>query len=85
MPRFIFTRHLSDIVPRSIPVEGETVGKALEAVLIRYPRLQSYLLDDQGQLRTHVRIFVDETLMDTFDDPVTASSEVYVLQALSGG
>ncbi len=85
MPHLIFTRHLSDVVPRTVPAEGQTVGEALDDVLARYPRLRSYVLDDQGRLRTHVRIFVDDAEMDTFEDPVAPSSEVYVLQALSGG
>jgi len=67
---------------------GETLGAALEHALQQNPRLRSYLLDDQDRLRKHVAVFVDGALVKG-DDPLLhaleAHSEVYVMQALSGG
>jgi sulfur-carrier protein len=69
-------------------VEGATVRAVLDAVFAANPRLRGYVLDDQGALRRHMMIFVDGQQIgdrDTLSDPVRASSEVYVMQALSGG
>jgi sulfur-carrier protein len=89
VPRISFTpnlrRHL-DV--DSLEVEGETVDDVLREAFHLSPVLRSYLLDDQGRLRRHVAIFVDGrriTDTGTFADPVAAASEVYVVQALSGG
>jgi molybdopterin synthase sulfur carrier subunit len=52
------------------------------------PRARTYVLDDQGALRRHMTIFVDGAqLVDRagLSDPVGPSSEVHVMQALSGG
>jgi molybdopterin synthase sulfur carrier subunit len=89
MPRIRFTPHLQrhiDSPPRE--VSGATVGKVLDAVFADNPRLRSYLLDDQGHLREHVSIFIDDEAVadrETLDDSVPEDAEIFVLQALSGG
>lgn len=89
MPTVHFTanlqRHLE--VP-SRTVAARTVREALEAVFAETPRLRSYIVDDQGRLRQHVLVFVDgEIVRDraALSDAVAESSELYVMQALSGG
>ena len=89
MPQVTFTqnlqRHLD--VP-SCAVEGGTVREALEQVFRHNPMLRSYVLDDQGRLRKHVVIFVDgQVITDRtrLSDAVGSSSELLVMQALSGG
>jgi sulfur-carrier protein len=69
-------------------VEGDSVRAVLEAVFRDNPRLRGYVLDDQGALRRHMSIFVDGQQIadrDHLSDPVRAKSEIYVMQALSGG
>ncbi len=89
MPRVAFTpnlrRHLG--APEA-QVDGATVRQALDAVFRDRPSLRGYGLDDQGRLRQHVVVFVDGEQVrdrDGLGDPVGPRSEVYVLQALSGG
>lgn len=69
-------------------VAGATVMAALEAVFGQQPELRGYLLDDQGQLRRHVAVFVDGTgILDRkrLSDALQADSRIYVVQAISGG
>jgi molybdopterin synthase sulfur carrier subunit len=69
-------------------VSGSTVRAALEEVFRATPRLRGYVLDDQGRLRRHVQVFVDGELVrdrEHLGDPVSPTSEIYVMQALSGG
>lgn len=90
MPTLHFTsalaRHLD--CPASIEARGESVREVLDDGLRDHARLRSYILDDQGELRKHMQIFVDGTLLEDRHgqtDPVESSSEIYILQALSGG
>ena len=89
MPRVTFTPHLQrfiDAPPRE--VAGGTVGEALAAVFADNPRLRHYVLDERGAVRQHVTIFVDDAPARdraTLSDKVEADSEIFVLQALSGG
>jgi hypothetical protein len=60
----------------------------LEAAFAVNPRLRGYVLDEQGCLRENVVIFIDgKRARDprVLDDPLSPVSQVYVLQALSGG
>ena len=89
MPRVVFTSNLQRHV--SVPdseVEGATVAQALEAVFARTPQIRDYVLDEQGHVRRHVVIYVDGrriTDRARLSDPVAASGEICVFQALSGG
>ena len=71
-----------------MPAEGGTVQEALDRVFADNPLLRSYLLDDQGRLRQHVNVFVNEYAIvdrNRLSDPITPSDDLYVIQALSGG
>ena len=89
MPRVTFTEHLErhlSCPPRE--AEGKTVGDVLNHVFRDHPRLKGYLLDDQGHLRQHVTVFVDGRMVRDrkgLTDATSADSEIYVMQALSGG
>jgi len=69
-------------------VTGATVCEALEAVFAGNQQLRGYILDDQGSVRQHVMIFVNNMpLRDrlTLSDAITDNCKIYVMQALSGG
>lgn len=89
MPRVTFTPHLQrflDAPPRE--VGGTTAAEALEQVFADNPRLRDYVLDERGAVRQHVTVFVgDSPAADRMrlSDPVSADTEIFVLQALSGG
>ena len=71
-----------------IDVTAGTVAEALEQVFQSNPRLRGYILDDQGQLRKHVVIFVGGKQVEDcqrLSDRIKPDSEVYIMQALSGG
>ncbi len=66
-------------------VEADDVRGALDAVFVRTPRLKSYLLDDRGRLRRHVRLFIDGKAEADLDRSLPAGAEIYVMQSLTGG
>lgn len=89
MPRISFTPNLQrHVACPPATVAGATVREALDHVFADHPRLAGYLLDDEGRLRKHMVVFVDGSPArdrDGLTDPVGASSEILVMQALSGG
>ena len=67
---------------------AETVAQLLERYFQSWPGVRHYVLDDQGEVRHHVKVLVDGcNLRDRrkLTDSITKNSEVYVFQALSGG
>jgi molybdopterin converting factor small subunit len=89
MPRVVFTSNLQrHIRCAESSVAASTVGAALAQVFAEQPQARSYVLDEQGHLRKHVVVFVDGRRVqdrERLSDPVEESSEVYVMQALTGG
>ena len=89
MPRVYFTpnvqRHLA--CPPA-EVAGRTVREVLDAYFAAHPQARGYVLDDQGALRPHMVIFVNnEPIADRvhLSSVVPDGGEVFVMQALSGG
>jgi hypothetical protein len=89
MPIIHLTRHLRQVAPMiPVSVEAETLGSALDAYFAAVPKARSYVLDDQGRLRRHVAVFIDGELLTDKGNlglKLGADSEIYVMQALSGG
>ncbi|MEO5595726.1 MAG: MoaD/ThiS family protein [Lysobacteraceae bacterium] len=97
MPKVVLASALSRWLPDAgdkavgevaLQVSASTVGTALDAVFAQHPNLRGYVLDEQDTVRHHVAVFVDgdairnkRDLSQSLDD----NSEVYVMQALSGG
>ena len=89
MPRVIFTPNLQrHVVCPPTEVEATTVAEALNVVFGEYPRLRGYVVDERGSLRKHMTVFVDGNQITDrakLGDTVQSGSEIYVMQALSGG
>jgi sulfur-carrier protein len=89
MPRVVFTSNLQrHIACPEREVQGATVAQALAAVFGDAPQIRDYVLDEQGHVRRHVHIYVDGQRIadrERLTDAVGDSSEICVLQALSGG
>ena len=73
---------------RSVEVRGETVAGSLEALLAAHPALAPHLHDGRGELRTHLRLFVNGEQVAEADAESTRlepGDVVVVFQAVSGG
>jgi sulfur-carrier protein len=89
MPRVVFTPNLQRHVecPPTV-VDAQTVAGALDRVFAVFPRLRGYVVDERGALRKHMTVFVDGNQITDrakLTDAVQSNSEIYVMQALSGG
>jgi molybdopterin converting factor small subunit len=65
-----------------------TVEGALKALWAEHPDLRLRVVDEQGQLRRHVNVFVgSESVRYTggLDTPLTDGVEIAIIPAVSGG
>lgn len=89
VPTVRFTANLQRHVPSpSVEVSGATVAECLAAAFEHNPRVRGYVLDEHGAVRKHMNVFVDGAqICDRVQlrDAVGPSTEIYVMQALSGG
>ena len=62
-----------------------TLADALEALNGRYPGMRFRIVDEQGAVRRHIKIFVDGELARDLAMPVKADGELMIVGALTGG
>jgi sulfur-carrier protein len=84
-----FTNHLRHVAPGGmVEATGATIRATLMDVFAQFPALKTYILDDQDRLRVHIAVFLDNEHVrgaDSLERAVKPNSELYILQALSGG
>lgn len=71
-----------------VSVEGATVGDVLKALDGAHPGFGDRLLDDEGNLRKFVNIFVaddDVRFLDGLATPVPDGETVAIIPAVAGG
>ena len=68
-----------------VDADGATLAELLDDLDRRYPGLRFRVVDEQGRLRRHMRIFVNRATGHGLDDPLVPTDEVVLMQALSGG
>ena len=90
MPRVSFTPQLQRFLDApAAEVAGATVRAALDAIFAGNPRLRGYIVDEHGRLRTArdalCRRPRRRSIATGLSDAVDADTEIFVMQALSGG
>ena len=89
MARLIFTQQLARFTAApQLDTGAATLRAGLECAFAANPLLRGYVLDDQSHLRENVVVLIDGRRCRErarLDDPLESDSQVYILQALSGG
>jgi molybdopterin converting factor small subunit len=70
---------------RDVEAEGASLAELLEDLDRRYPGLRFRLIDEQGAIRAHIRIFVNREMARSLGLRLAPRDEVLVVAALSGG
>ncbi len=90
MAKIKFTTALERFFPslKETSVTGSTVREVLKEIESKYPGISDYLLEEDGSLRRHVNIFLDQDMIRdrrSLSDEVSSDQEILIFQALSGG
>jgi molybdopterin converting factor small subunit len=65
-----------------------SVGEVLAALAVRWPGVLDRVMTEQGELRPHVNVFIDEEnsrFLGGLEAPVPDGSTILILPAVSGG
>jgi sulfur-carrier protein len=68
-----------------VEADGATVAELLADLDRQFPGLRFRVVDEQGRLRQHMKVFVGEDAVRDLDTPLPDGTEVTLMQALSGG
>lgn len=89
MPTLTFTANLlRHVETPSAQVEGATIGEVLQHYFASHPKVRGYVVDDQGEFRKHVTVFLNGEMIHhraAMSTAVSAADGIFVAQALSGG
>ena len=70
---------------REVEASGQTLTLLLADLDRQYPGLAFRVVDEQGNMRPHVRFFVNSEQSFDLGHPLLPSDDVQIVQALSGG
>ena len=68
-----------------VEARGATVGAVLDDLERRHPGLRFRVIDEQGRLRPHMRLYAGSEPVTDLARRVGERDELHVLGALSGG
>jgi len=72
-------------VPVLAPELPPTLGGVLAALDGSYPGIRFRMIDEQGAVRPHIKLFVDQSLTRSLNTSIPAGATVMIVGALSGG
>ena len=71
-----------------VSVEGNDVKEVLNDLEMRHPGFKERILDDAGELRRFVNVFVDDEdvrFLDGVDTPINGGETLSIVPAVAGG
>jgi molybdopterin converting factor small subunit len=72
-------------VPVLAPELPPTLGGVLAALDLAFPGMRFRIVDEQGSVRRHIKVFVGARLAPDLAQPIPPGDEVMIVAALSGG
>jgi molybdopterin converting factor small subunit len=70
---------------REVEAHGATLAALLEDLDRRFPGIRFRIVDEQGAVRPHIKIFVNRAQESCLERRLAPGDEVLVVAALSGG
>ena len=68
-----------------VEATGATLGEVLTSLDETFPGLRFRVVNEQDEIRPHVRLVVNESIARDLKSPVGPGDTVHIIAALSGG
>jgi molybdopterin converting factor small subunit len=68
-----------------VQADGSSVSEVLANLEQRYPGMRFRMIDEQGRIRQHIRVFVNSQAVVDLSASVAQGDTVHLICALSGG
>ena len=68
-----------------VEAQGTTVAAVLDDLDRQFPGIRFRMIDEQGNIRRHIRLFYRQAQVFDLTTPVSDDGELLIVQALSGG
>lgn len=71
-----------------VEVEADTVLQSIEQLVTKFPDVKRHILDDGGEIRNFVRVYVGDEDIKALDGTATAlapNTTISIIPAIAGG
>jgi len=68
-----------------VEADGDTLASLLDDLDRRYPGIRFRMVDEQNNVRKHMKVFVNDEAVRDLSARLTPNDEITIMQALSGG
>lgn len=71
-----------------VEVNATTIGEAIAELQLRYPGIQERLVDEKGEVRRFVNVYVNEEdirFLKNQQTPLKDGDEISIIPAIAGG
>ena len=68
-----------------VEMNGDSLAALLQNLNQKFPGIRFRIIDEQDQIRKHIKIFVNREQAQSISVPLRKSDEVLIVCALSGG
>ena len=72
----------------SIEVESNTIGGAIDELEGKFPGIKERLVDEEGEIRRFVNVYVNEEdirFLENRDTPLKEGDDISIIPAIAGG
>ena len=70
---------------REVDASGRTLHDLLHDLDRQFPGIRFRMIDEQGRIRAHIKLFVNAELERSLHAPLATQDTVIIVAALSGG
>jgi molybdopterin converting factor small subunit len=70
---------------REVSADGATLADLLQDLERQFPGIRFRMIDEQGRIRTHMRMFLGSSELHDVAAPLQPAATLHIVQALSGG
>jgi molybdopterin converting factor small subunit len=68
-----------------VEIEADDLATVFAELDARFPGIRFRVVDEQGRVRKHMKVFVNDEAVRDLTTKVAPTDEVTIMQALSGG
>lgn len=68
-----------------VQADGATLAEMFTDLERRFPGLRFRVINEQDEIRRHIKIFVNQTTVEDLSAPLSPDDSVRIIMAISGG
>lgn len=69
----------------TVQANGTTLAELFSDLERQFPGMRFRVINEQGELREHIKIFVNQHIAQTLQAPIQPNDEIRIIMAISGG